>query len=99
MNGKLTWKQMVDTEPLLGILLNDAKNTKDTGGAMFCANAVWYGESGLKHRLCQLVGWEADKAMLRTSQAYDKACDEVYNSLPDCRNCWCFGAGNFEGLL
>jgi hypothetical protein len=92
MEGKLTWQEMIAIEPRLADLFRDAKAVRDPGGKPFCANHFWYRQGGLKDRLCLLVGWEAEKPELQTSQPYDIAYRKCYDVLPDCRHergaCW-----------
>jgi hypothetical protein len=93
----LTWRELVRREPRLAELLQEAR-TVDDSDPHFCANAVWYGYNGyagLKGRLCQLVGWDADTddPILRTPEAYDLAYDTIYDALPPCRHCGCLRIG------
>lgn len=92
LDHKLTWRELVRREPRLAELLREAKAVDDSD-PHFCANLVWYGRGGLKERLCRLVGWEAEKddPVLRTPEAYDLAYEKIYNALPDCRDCDCWG--------
>ncbi len=58
----------------------------------FCANVHWYGTAGnwlhsIREDMINAVGWEASHTKLRTSKAYDCACDYLYSLLPHCRNC------------
>lgn len=82
------WNNIVDKEPLLAALREEASAVKDEGGDHFCANTVWYQD--FKPTLTQLVGFEASKKSLRSMLAYDIAYQTVYNELPACRNCTCF---------
>lgn len=81
------WEALVEIEPLLEGLRDQAKAVTDDGGKSFCANLEWYSE--LKPQLVELVGFEASKKQLRSMNAYDLAYDVVYNELPNCRNCIC----------
>lgn len=88
---KLTWEKLVEAQPLLKELYDDAGAVKDTGGRSFCANRIWY-QGGLRNRLIEIVGWMAPKALpdfVRTQEAYDLAYQKVYKVLPYCRNCMC----------
>jgi hypothetical protein len=80
-------------EPKLKALYKEAKSVKDDGvEASFCANAVWYGYGkwrGIRSRVIELVGWECKTRELKTTSAYDVAYDEIYEVLPNCRNCMC----------
>lgn len=81
------WEALVEVEPLLEGLREQAKQIEDAGGKSFCANTAWYNK--LKPQMVELVGFEASKKQLRSMDAYDLAYDVVYNELPDCRNCIC----------
>ena len=81
------WEVLVEIEPFLEGLREQARAVADEGGDHFCANTVWYNE--LKPQLVDLVGFEASKKQLRSMGAYDLAYDVVYNELPSCRNCAC----------
>lgn len=92
-----TWAQLVELEPQLQALLDEATTT-DGSGEHFCANRVWYGSArnrnGLKERLCRLVGWDIRRrggpVLLSSEAAYDVAYETIYDALPDCRECGCF---------
>lgn len=77
----MTWEQMIELEPELLELYNLAKSIKRTPN--FCANQIWYGPNGLKSRMMQLVGWDAD-GVLGTCEAYDTAYRKIYDALPRC---------------
>lgn len=93
---ELTWASLVQLEPKLGRLLDEAQRHKDNGVAPeYCANAIWFGwrqfdGHGIKERLCELVGWErvskANVGVLGTSEAYDIAYETIYDALPNCRH-------------
>jgi hypothetical protein len=85
-----TWAELVRLEPRLLALQRDIRAV-DGSDPHFCANKVWYRPGGFKDRLCQLVGWyaERDDPVLRSSEAYDVAYDHLYRQLPPCRDCWC----------
>lgn len=92
---KVIWEKLCELEPRLIALHKELSAIKDDKrNPSFCANRVWYGADGYsyKHRLNNLVGWEADTPYpeLRTSQAYDVAYRMLYSALPDCRNCGCY---------
>jgi hypothetical protein len=63
----------------------------DPGGPVFCANAVWYGRSGipgLKSQLRSLVGWRGTTTF-RDHADYDVLYEYAYDRLPNCRGCAC----------
>jgi hypothetical protein len=82
-------------EPRLLDLYGEAAAVKDDQpGQWFCANEVFYGYHGLrgfKHRICGLVGWDAESNHpgIVCSDAYDIAYETIYEALPDCRDCIC----------
>ncbi len=80
-----TWKQIVNVEPRLEELYQEAKAV-DGGAPYFCANRVWGQVNGLRARLISLVGWVAEIGVLRFSAAYDIAYRKVYDVLPACRH-------------
>ena len=81
------WEALVEIEPFLEGLREQAKAIVDKGGEQFCANVAWYNK--IKPQLVELVGFEASKKQLRSMNAYDFVYEVVYNELPDCRNCTC----------
>lgn len=92
----LTWEKIIEIEPHLLTLYEEAQGVKDGGvSESFCENEVWYGRpdrpgSGLKPRLVRLVGWYAERSALRAPEAYDIAYSHIYHALPACRNCACW---------
>jgi hypothetical protein len=84
------FNRLVQLEPRLQLLLQEAESVVDDGGKSFCANQVWY--SRFKPRLRQLVGNEGDvpPGPLRSPEAYDVAVQVIYHKLPDCRTCSCW---------
>lgn len=86
--AQIMWRQLIEAEPHLAALLQEAKSTDDTD-PHFCANKVWYAQGGLRDRLCELVGWGARNPMLQTAEAYDAVYKKVYGALPGCKDCWC----------
>lgn len=86
----LTWTDLVDQEPRLGLLERDILyHAKQHQSGRYCAHRHWFGYAapqGFKDRLCQLVGWEANGSTLRSSEAYDVAYDHLYALLPNCRH-------------
>jgi hypothetical protein len=93
----LTWKELTRLEPRLEALYHKAKNVKDDRmREAFCANCCWYGYGryegeGFKPQLLHLVGFQCDIPELKTMQAYDLAYRRIYDVLPPCRNCNCYG--------
>mgnify|MGYP000866832028 CR=1 FL=1 len=79
----MTWEEMIKMEPELLDLYNMARAYKRTHN--FCANQVWYGPGGLKHKMIHLVGWGA-YGVLRTCEAYDIAYHKIYDALPRCNH-------------
>ena len=91
----MTFADLVEMEPELGKLLDEAKSHHQNTPDHFCANAVWYGYAGwpgLKPRVAKLVGTEArlQGTILNTHLAYDIAYDTISDALPDCRDCTCW---------
>jgi hypothetical protein len=90
-----TFVQLAALEPRLNDLLAEARAYHADTDPDFCANAVWYGYpgfgTGIKPRLCKLVGWGSGQCgYLRTKEAYDLAYETIYQALPDCRGrCAC----------
>lgn len=95
----LTFEELCKLEPRLLALYNEVRAVKDNKRKRsFCANAVWYGRGpfdGFKERLCRLVGYSVrhrgGDPRLATSAAYDVAYHTIYQALPDCRTCACWG--------
>jgi hypothetical protein len=89
----VTFGRLCRQEPRLRKLYDEARAVGDDGSAgHFCANAVWFGyggHRGLKVRLVQLVGFQAEAPELRTTEAYDVAYQTIYAALPNCRGCLC----------
>lgn len=85
---RLTFDEICRIEPGVLRLYNRLKAIKDNKRQRsFCANAIW-----LDHfypLVLHLVGSNASKEELRTSQAYDLICEKLYKALPNCRNCFC----------
>lgn len=98
IEGRPTWQDLVDREPMLQDLLDDAKATHHE-----CWSCRFYGVSqrgirprlpGLKSRVCDLVGFGShhENPALHTSAAYDTVYQTVLHAIPDteentCR--WC----------
>lgn len=92
----LTFSQLCELEPRLLALFNEAKSIKDNRRKpSFCANRIWYAWGGLRERMTPLVGYAVKRRggdpRLATSRAYDIAYHTIYDALPDCRNCVCYG--------
>jgi hypothetical protein len=92
----LTWEQLTELEPRLLTLYERARAIKDNRRKpSFCANRTWGEWGGLREQLSDLVGWAVKRwggdPRLATSRAYDIAYRKVYDALPDCRNCVCWG--------
>ena len=52
--------------------------------------SVWENPDwGFKRQLSALVGFDAQKKALRSSEAYDIAYEHLYELLPSCRHCSC----------
>ncbi|MBL8252111.1 MAG: hypothetical protein JNJ76_00730 [Candidatus Competibacter sp.] len=94
-DGTATFRDFAIIEPRLKSLATDARAFKkrSVGQYRVCANEYWYREEGLKDRLCELVGWEAENPLLRGDHAHDVAYDAIYKMLPYCKNCGCYPAG------
>ena len=82
--------RLVELEPRLKSLLQEAERVVDDGVKSFCANRIYY--SRFKPRIEQLVGWQLTEGpeSLRSGNAYDAAVQVIYHKLPDCRNCSCW---------
>jgi hypothetical protein len=89
---KPTWAELVEAEPRLGQLLREIRAIRRTPGKRWCANAVWYGYGGgyrhsFKGRLSRLVGYDRrGDPLLGTEDAYDRAYETLYDTLPDCNH-------------
>lgn len=95
-DAPLTFSQLCELEPRLLALFNEAKSIKDNRRKpSFCANRIWYAWEGLRERMTPLVGYAVKRRggdpRLATSRAYDTAYHTIYDALPDCRNCVCYG--------
>lgn len=94
----VTWETLTEAEPRLLELYRAVSAVKDDGTEpAFCANDLWYGEDGFKDRMAALVGWGREEEgaapadFLTTEEAYDLAYTTLYDLLPPCRNCGCWG--------
>ena|SRR5215472_2003812 len=85
------FEKLCAIEPCLAALLERARAVKDdTAKPSFCANRIWYGE--LKPELTRLVGRRRkDHPVLGTPRAYDLSYQIIYDALPACRDCACWG--------
>jgi hypothetical protein len=92
---------LVELEPRLGDLFHEAYGRRFIESRRFCANAVWYGDGGLRGRMVALVGFarrDGGATTLYSSFAYDVAYEAIYRvALPDCRGCDCPTIGDFLG--
>ena len=92
----LTFEDLCRIEPRLATLYNEAKSIRDDKRKpSFCANRTWYACGSLRERTTPLVGCAVKRRggdpRLATSRAYDTAYHTIYDALPDCRNCVCYG--------
>src|SRR5215472_1761839 len=85
------FEKLCAIEPRLAALLERARAVKDDPAKpSFCANHIWYEE--LKPELTRLVGWRRkDNPALGTPRAYDISYQIIYDVLPACRDCACWG--------
>lgn len=90
MAKNIRFEQLCEIEPRLRELWLKSQAIRDNRDSdSFCANWHWYKREGLKSELCQLVGWEAEREEMQSSGDYDVAYHEIYDQLPNCRNCLC----------
>lgn len=82
----LTWSERTAAKPRLEALRLEAEKV-DGSEAHFCANRIW--RQHFKPQLLGLIGWEGERAELRTQQAWDLAYRIIYGALPPCRDCAC----------
>jgi hypothetical protein len=80
----VTFDEMKQLEPELGRLERHIEQIGRKRGKPFCANGLWY--FYFKPAMCQLVGYEARRKELQSSEAYDVALHHLYYLLPDCRH-------------
>lgn len=93
-HDRIAFHEICAIDPRVALLYRKAQAVKDPGVTpWFCANAVWDGyggRPGFKHRLSELVGFDAEREALATSEAYDVAYQTIYDALPPCRGgCGC----------
>jgi len=91
---RLTLEQIFEIEPALRDLEKVIQGIRDDGGKYFCANEHWYGYRGkpnLKRIMNRLVGFHCGRSALQTMHAHHTVYQHLFNQLPDCRNCGCFG--------
>lgn len=82
------WRQLIQAEPKLQDLFQQARAIKDDKSKpFFCVHrTLWY--DSFKPALEELVGFAREgDPILGTSTAYDSARQRIWNTLPDCRNC------------
>jgi hypothetical protein len=88
----LTFDELCYRELRLGQLRDEVIAIQDDPEQpYFCANEAWYAPDGPKRKLMRLVGPLAERSdlALQSIEAYNVACDTLYDMLPPCRNCWC----------
>ena len=102
-DSPLTFEGLCELEPRLRALYNEVSAIKDDGSKpYFCANHTWdewNEETGnsFKGRVAELVGYRRkEHPVLGTSRAYRVAYHTIYDALPDCRSCVCWG---FQALV
>jgi hypothetical protein len=95
---RLTWDGLTALRPALADLLAEADACEANPPADHCFERVWWGPdddetsgnptiygTGLLARIESLVGWHAPgPPVLRTSAAFDLACDVIGYALPPC---------------
>lgn len=99
--GELTWNDLVDREPLLGDVADEAKSTSDD--SPYCQLDTWYRR--FKPRVRDLVGWDRGSfgtprrrlPSIESCTAYDLAYESLYAMLPDCRDCSHAPRGRLHG--
>lgn len=84
---------------LIDVFVRAASVIDDGTEPYFCANEVFFGyhnpRASLKRAILPLAGWYAADDVhikLRTEEAYDVVYERIYEALPNCRDCACFGA-------
>lgn len=91
----LTWKRICELCPLMLRLFEQARAVKDDKRKRrFCANDIWYNQ--FKPYMVNHVGWHSSIPELQSSLAYNITYEKIYEALPDCRNCFCVGMGNWD---
>lgn len=91
----ITWERICRLNPLMRNLYEEAKSIKDDKRKKrFCANVIW--ENQLKPYMVNHVGWNSPIPELRSSLVYNITYEKIYNALPNCRNCFCVGMGNWN---
>ena len=82
MNIKITWEKIIELEPRLLELYNEALHERRTR-KRFCVNMAWH--SKYKPKLVMLCGYvlvvKGDTSILATSKAYDIAYSKILNVL------------------
>ena len=84
---KLTWEKLMQLEPRLRDLWQEAQHADFCGGR-FCSQDAW---RAIKLRLVEIVGHcRSDfHPILGTSAAYELAYDRLLEAVPSCRGCAC----------
>lgn len=108
-SSPVSWDRLCELEPRLQPFADalTAWAGLAAGRRPFCANEVWLGHgrpTSFRDAVAALVGWDrADRhpdpaadRVLRSSDAYDLACDRLYDLLPDCNGCWCLSPADFD---
>jgi hypothetical protein len=80
----MTFDQIKRVEPELARMEAHIKQIGRKRGQNFCANGLW--TCYFHPAMCGLVGWEATRPELRSSQAYNVANRHLYNLLPHCKH-------------
>jgi hypothetical protein len=92
---RLSWETLVQLEPRLAPLPEEAKADHAAAGPDFCAADTFAGfgnpRHGIKARLRRLVAWDFAKGgILGTSGAFEVCHDALFRALPPCRGgCGC----------
>jgi hypothetical protein len=85
---KLTWEKLMQLEPRLRGLWQEAQHCDRFCGDRFCGMEAW---PALKPRLVEIVGHcRSDfHPVLGTAAAYEIAYDRLLEAVPPCRGCSC----------
>ena len=95
MDAPQSYEQLLELEPELKTLEETTAAVKDPGGALFCANDVWF---SIKGRLAELLGvWRRPRRgesvetarILADGHGFEMVFERLYPLLPPCRNCGC----------
>ncbi len=87
----MTFQELVEIEPRLKDLLDEAIRLSKEPGGYWDKNHLWYGHvnsPSLKHRMAAIVGMyrKIGPAILQTSEAYDVCYTKLYRALCNKRN-------------